>query len=173
MHVWVPETRPRNQGMLTAWELGQHGVPHTLVADGATGHLLQRRRVDLCIVGADRVTRRGDVCNKVGTYLQALAAHDAGVPFWAAVPGSTIDWLLDDLEGVPIEERDPDEITRISGRAGDGEVVTVNLAPPDTVAVNFAFDVTPSRLMTGLVTERGRTPATLSGLAALYPEHAL
>ena len=163
LHVWVDETRPRNQGLLTAWELASHGVPHTLVVDNAGGHLMQHGRVDLVIVGADRVTRRGDVCNKIGTYLKALAAHDNGVPFYAAVPSPTIDWSLEDASAIPIEERSGDEIRRVAGRDGAAQLIA------DTTAVsNPGFDVTPARLVTGIVTERG--VAAPSQLAAQFPE---
>jgi methylthioribose-1-phosphate isomerase len=174
VHVWVDETRPRNQGAsLTAWELGQHGVPHTLIVDNAGGHLMQRGLVDLCIVGTDRTSRRGDVCNKIGTYLKALAARDTGVPFYVALPGPTIDWTLGDgLAAIPIEERDPVEVTHFNGLAADGTVVSVRLAPAGTPARNDAFDVTPARLVTGLITERGVCPASEAGLARLYPERA-
>ncbi len=157
LHVWVDETRPRNQGAaLTAWELGQHGVPHTVIADNAGGHLMQHGRVDAVIVGADRVTTTGDVCNKIGTYLKALAAFDNGVPFYAAVPSPTIDWTMaDGLRDIPIEERDAAEVACIDGRLPTGEVVTVELLPPGSPAANPAFDVTPARLVTGILTERG------------------
>ncbi|HMO29555.1 S-methyl-5-thioribose-1-phosphate isomerase [Enterovirga sp.] len=172
VHVWVDETRPRNQGAaLTAFELGQHGVPHTIVADNAGGHLMQHGRVDLCIVGSDRTTATGDVANKIGTYLKALAARDNGVPFYAALPGSTIDWSLEDgVAQIPIEERDAREVTHITGRGEDGSLVTVGIAAPGSPAANPAFDVTPARLVTGLVTERGIAPASRAGLAALFPE---
>ncbi len=172
LHVWVAETRPRNQGAaLTAWELGQHGVPHTVIADNAGGHLMQRGLVDLCITGSDRTTARGDVCNKIGTYLKALAAHDNGVPFHVALPHSSIDWSLGDgLREIPIEERDASEVSRISGRTDAGEVVTVSLTPEGSPAANYAFDVTPARLVSGLITERGRCPASAEGLLGLYPE---
>jgi methylthioribose-1-phosphate isomerase len=172
VHVWVDETRPRNQGAaLTAWELGAHGVPFTVIADNAGGHLMQHGRVDLCLVGSDRTTARGDVCNKVGTYLKALAAADNGVPFYVALPHSTLDWSIrDGCAEIPIEERDPDEVTRIAGRTDAGEVVSVSLAPEGAPAANFAFDVTPARLVTGLITERGVCPATEEGLLGLYPE---
>ncbi len=156
VHVWVDETRPRNQGLLTAWELAQHGVPHTVIADNAGGHLMQRGEVDLCIVGTDRTTANGDVCNKIGTYLKALAAHDNGVPFYAAVPGSSIDWSVHEPGEIPIEERSADEVRVIRG---------VEILPGTTAVANPAFDVTPRRLMTGLVTERGvATPSQLRGL---------
>jgi len=172
LHVWVDETRPRNQGAaLTAWELGKHGVPHTVVADNAGGHLMQHGEVDLAIVGADRVTRAGDVANKIGTYLKALAARDNGVPFWAAVPSSTIDWTVaDGLREIPIEERNAAEVTDVTGRTGDGRVDTVRVTPLDSGAANPAFDVTPARLMTGLITERGRCEASVAGLLELFPE---
>ena len=169
LHVWVDETRPRNQGAsLTAWELGQAGVPHTLVADNAGGHLMQRGEVDLVIVGCDRVSARGDVCNKIGTYLKALAAVDNGVPFYAAMPTSTLDLSLGDgLREIPIEERDAREVTHLTGRAADGEVVEVDIAPPGTRAANPAFDVTPARLVSGLITERGIVAAREADLRQL------
>jgi len=172
LHVWVDETRPRNQGAsLTAWELGQHGVPHTVIADNAGGHLMQHGRVDLCIVGTDRTTASGDVANKIGTYLKALAAHDNAVPFYVALPSPTIDWTLDDgVHQIPIEERDPSEVTHISGRADDGATVRVRLTPESSPAANYAFDVTPARLVTGLITERGVAKASREGLLALFPE---
>jgi methylthioribose-1-phosphate isomerase len=172
VHVWADETRPRNQGAsLTAWELGHHGVPHTVIVDNAGGHLMQRGLVDLCIVGSDRTTRHGDVCNKIGTYLKALAARDCGIPFYVALPGSTVDWTLaDGITGIPIEERDPGEVTRITGLAADGREVEVLLTPAGTKARNDAFDVTPGRLVTALITERGTCPASEAGLRALYPE---
>jgi len=174
VHVWVDETRPRNQGAsLTAWELLQHGVPHTLIADNAGGHLMQRGMVDLCITGTDRTTATGDVCNKIGTYLKALAARDNGVPFYVALPGPSIDWTIDDgRAGIPIEQRDGAELTRVSGRAEDGRVIDVAIAPEGTPAANYGFDVTPARLVTALVTERGICAATRAGLAGLYPEKA-
>ncbi len=173
VEVWVDETRPRNQGaFLTAWELGRHGVPHTVVADNAGGHLMQRGEVDLVIVGTDRVTRTGDVANKIGTYLKALAAVDNGVPFWVACPSSTIDWALSDgLAEIAIEERDASEVTTITGRGMDGRIATVRTAPSGSRAANPAFDVTPSRLVTGLITERGRCASTAEGLAGLFPGH--
>ena len=156
VHVWVRETRPRFQGAgLTAWELAQHGVPHTLVPDSAAGHLLSRGRVDVVIVGTDRTTAAGDVANKVGTYPLALAARDNGVPFYVAVPSASIDWSIEDGAGIPIEERDPDEVTRVRGVDGDGVERWVRVVPEGTRAANYAFDVTPGRLVTGLVTERG------------------
>lgn len=173
IHVWVDETRPRNQGAsLTAYELGAHGVPHTIIADNAGGHLMQRGQVDICIVGADRVAANGDVANKIGTYLKALAAHDNRVPFWVALPHSTIDWQLTEGTAIPIEERSPDEVLRMPGRLADGSVVTVEIAAKGSAAANPAFDVTPARLVTGLVTERGTCPASRTGLQALYPEQA-
>jgi methylthioribose-1-phosphate isomerase len=174
VHVWVDETRPRNQGaLLTAFELGGHGVRHTVIADNAGGHLMQHGKVDLVIVGTDRTTRTGDVANKIGTYLKALAAHDNGVPFWVAVPSSTIDWSVSDgVKEIPIEERAATEVTTVTGRAMDGSIATVRVAPGSSPAANPAFDVTPARLVTGLVTERGRCAATASGLEGLFPEHA-
>ncbi len=172
VHVWVDETRPRNQGAsLTAFELGAHGVPHTLIADNAGGYLMQKRLVDLCIVGTDRTTAAGDVANKIGTYLKALAARDNQIPFLVALPYSTIDWNLADGSTIPIEERNAEEVTRMTGRLPDGSIATVDIAPPDTPAANYGFDVTPARLITGFITERGVTPATRDGLTALYPEH--
>lgn len=174
IHVWVDETRPRNQGaLLTAWELGKHGVPHTVVADNAGGHLMQRGEVDIVLVGTDRVTRTGDVANKIGTYLKALAARDTGVPFWVALPSSTIDWSLADGMAIPIEERAATEVTTMTGRALDGSLATVRIVASGSAAANPAFDVTPARLVTGLITERGRCAATAAGLAALFPEHAV
>jgi methylthioribose-1-phosphate isomerase len=169
IHVWVDETRPRNQGAsLTAWELGHHGVPHTLVVDNAGGHLMQHGMVDLCIVGSDRTTASGDVCNKIGTYLKALAAHDNGVPFYVALPFSTVDWQLrDGVKEIPIEERSSEEVTDITGKTATGEVVTVKIAPDGSPAANFAFDVTPARYVTGLITERGICAASAKGLAQL------
>ncbi len=172
VHVWVDETRPRNQGAsLTAWELGQHGIPHTVITDNVGGHLMQRGRVDVCITGSDRTTGTGDVCNKIGTYLKALAAHDNGVPFYVALPHSTIDWCLSDgIAEIPIEERDEREVTHVSGLGEDGSVTTVQITPHGTPAANAAFDVTPARLVTGLITERGVADASAEGLGALYPE---
>ena len=168
VHVWVDETRPRNQGAsLTAWELGQQGVPHTLVADNTGGHLMQHGQVDIVIVGADRVTARGDVCNKIGTYLQALAAHDNGVPFYVALPLSTLDVSLHDgLAEIPIEHRSPRELTHITGRDAAGGLTEVQLAPDGSPALNPAFDVTPARLVTGLITERGVLAADEATLRA-------
>jgi len=171
LHVWVDETRPRNQGAaLTAFELGAHGVPHTIIVDNAGGHLMQQGLVDLCIVGADRVTSNGDAANKIGTYLKGLAAKDNGVPFYVAFPHSTIDWTLADGRSIPIEERSADEVLIMSGRTKDGEVVAVEIAAPGSPARNDAFDVTPGRLITGLITERGVCAASTEGLASLYPE---
>jgi methylthioribose-1-phosphate isomerase len=169
IHVWVDETRPRNQGAsLTAWELGHHGVPHTLIADNTGGHLMQHGMIDLCIVGSDRTTAAGDVCNKIGTYLKALAARDNGIPFYVALPFSTIDWRIQDgLKEIPIEERSSDEVTHITGRTAGGEVVTVAIAPEGSQAANFAFDVTPAQYVTGLITERGICAASAQGLARL------
>jgi methylthioribose-1-phosphate isomerase len=167
LHVWVDETRPRNQGLLTAWELDAHGVPHTLVVDNAGGHLMQHGRVDLVIVGADRVTARGDVCNKIGTYLKALAAQDNGVPFYAAVPSPTIDWTVADAFAIPIEDRDGDEVRVISGRDNAGQPAQVRIAAADLPVTNPAFDVTPARLVTGIVTERG--VAAPADLRSLFP----
>ncbi len=174
IHVWADETRPRNQGAsLTAWELSQHGVPHAVIVDNAGGHLMQHGMVDLCITGTDRTTATGDVCNKIGTYLKALAAKDNGVPFYVALPSPTIDWTLrDGLREIPIEEREGSEVTRIAGRAEDGRILSVGLTPEASPAVNFAFDVTPARLVTALITERGVCSASESGLKALYPERA-
>jgi methylthioribose-1-phosphate isomerase len=172
LHVWVDETRPRNQGAsLTAFELGAHGVPHTLIADNAGGHLMQKKLVDLCIVGTDRTTANGDVANKIGTYLKALAARDNHVPFFVALPGTTIDWTLQDGSTIPIEERDPGEVTHIQGKLPDGTVASVLIAPEGTRGANYGFDVTPMRLITGFITERGVAPATPNALATLYPEH--
>jgi methylthioribose-1-phosphate isomerase len=172
VHVWVDETRPRNQGAaLTAFELGAHGVPHTVVADNAGGHLMQHGLVDLVLVGTDRVTRNGDVANKIGTYLKALAAHDNGVPFWVALPHSTLDMRLGDgVREIPIEERPPSEVTDLTGRTADGRIETVRVVAMGSRAANPAFDVTPARLVTGLITERGRIPATAEAIAALYPD---
>jgi methylthioribose-1-phosphate isomerase len=174
LHVWVDETRPRNQGAaLTAWELGRHGVAHSVVADNAGGHLMQRGAVDLVIVGTDRVTRTGDVANKIGTYLKALAARDNGVPFWVALPSTTIDWSVSDgVAEIPIEERSAAEVTEISGRTAEGQIATVRVAPVESAAANPAFDVTPARLVTGLITERGRCEASAQGLRTLFPERS-
>ncbi len=173
VQVWVDETRPRNQGAtLTAWELGAHGVPFDLVVDNAGGHLMQHGAVDLCLVGTDRTTKRGDVCNKIGTYLKALAAQDNHVPFYVALPSPTIDWQIDDgLQEIPIEERGPEEVTHIQGKASDGQLLKVQISPDNTTARNPAFDVTPATLVTGLITERGICEASEDGLVALFPEH--
>ncbi|MEI7710757.1 MAG: S-methyl-5-thioribose-1-phosphate isomerase [Rhodospirillales bacterium] len=172
LHVWVDETRPRNQGAaLTAWELGSHGVPHTVIADNAGGHYMQHGRVDMAIVGTDRVTRTGDVANKIGTYLKALAARDNNVPFWVACPSTTIDWTVaDGISEIPIEERSPTEVTDLTGRMADGTIATIRVAAGGSPAANPAFDVTPGRLVTGLITERGRCDATAAGLLGLFPE---
>jgi methylthioribose-1-phosphate isomerase len=168
VHVWVDETRPRNQGAsLTAWELAQHGVPHTVISDNAGGHLMQHGQVDMVIVGADRVTRNGDVCNKIGTYLKALAAHDQHIPFYAAVPTPTIDWQLADGAGIAIEMRDADEVAYMQGQDDQGQVRRLRVIPHESQALNPAFDVTPARLVTGLITERGIvTPQQLHTLKA-------
>lgn len=171
VHVWVDETRPRNQGAaLTAWELGCHGIPHTIIVDNAGGHLMQHGHVDLCIVGTDRTTAGGDVCNKIGTYLKALAAHDNKVPFYVALPHSTIDWSLMDGADIPIEERDGREVTHVQGVTEQGQVATFQISAPGSKAGNPAFDVTPRRLVTGLITERGVCVASPQGLLSLYPE---
>jgi methylthioribose-1-phosphate isomerase len=172
IHVWVDETRPRNQGAsLTAFELAKEGVPHTVIVDNAGGHLMQHGRVDAVIVGTDRTTRTGDVCNKIGTYLKALAAHDNGVPFYVALPASTIDWTIDDgVREIPIEARSPQEVTRIFGKPAEGEPTSVQLVPEGSEGFNPAFDVTPARLVTALITERGVAPASAEGLRALYGE---
>ena len=170
VHVWVDETRPRNQGAsLTAWELSKEGVPHTVIADNTGGHLMQHGEVDLCIVGSDRTTRAGDVCNKIGTYLKALAALDNHVPFYVALPSSTIDWRIEDgLREIPIEQRASREVTHISGLTNDGRIETVRLTPEGSPAANYGFDVTPARLVTGLITERGVCEASQPGLKALF-----
>ncbi len=172
LHVWVDETRPRNQGAgLTAWELGHSGVPYSVIVDNAGGHLMQHGMVDLCIVGSDRTTATGDVANKIGTYLKALAAHDNGVPFYVALPSPTIDWTKrDGLAEIPIEERSPEEVTHIAGREAGGSTVTVRLAPEGAAAANYGFDVTPARLVTGLITERGLCEASEEGLKSLFPD---
>ncbi|MBM5799415.1 MAG: S-methyl-5-thioribose-1-phosphate isomerase [Cyanobacteria bacterium K_DeepCast_35m_m2_023] len=171
IHVWVDETRPRNQGAsLTAFELGREGVPHTVIVDNAGGHLMQHGQVDAVIVGTDRTTRTGDVCNKIGTYLKALAAHDNGVPFYVALPASTIDWsVADGVAEIPIEARSAVEVTHIQGRAGDGTISSVQLSPDGSAGFNPAFDVTPARLVTALITERGVCRADEQALRALYP----
>lgn len=174
VHVWVDETRPRNQGAsLTAWELKSHGVPHTVIVDNAGGHLMQHGKVDLCITGTDRTTATGDVCNKIGTYLKALAAYDNGVPFYVGLPSPTIDWQMrDGVREIPIEERDAREVTHMTGADADGKSGTVRLTPEGSPAANYGFDVTPARLVTGLITERGVCAATASGLGSLFPEMA-
>ena len=174
VHVWVDETRPRNQGAsLTSFELGAHGVPHTVIVDNAGGHLMQHGEVDLCITGTDRTAANGDVCNKIGTYLKALAAHDNAVPFFVALPGPTIDWTLKRGGDIPIEQRAEAEVTHITGRTADGALVEVALTPDGARAGNYAFDVTPARLVSGLITERGVAEASLGGLARLYPEQVV
>ncbi len=171
VHVWVDETRPRNQGAaLTAFELGAHGVPHTVIVDNLGGHLMQRGQVDLVIVGSDRTTAWGDVCNKVGTYLKARAARDNGVPFYAALPVTTIDWSLCAGSEIPIEERSPEEVTNMTGRSSSGRIETVRMVPEGSPALNLAFDVTPARLVTALITERGTCAASREGLQRLYPD---
>jgi methylthioribose-1-phosphate isomerase len=172
VHVYVDETRPRNQGaQLTAWELNCHGVPHTLIVDNAGGHLMQRGKIDIVIVGTDRTTANGDVCNKIGTYLKALAAKDSNVPFYVALPSPTIDWTVHDgIKEIPIEERSADEVTFVQGRGADGAIASVRVSPDGSPAANPAFDVTPARLITGLITERGIAEASPAGLKALFPE---
>ena len=171
VHVWVDETRPRNQGAhLTAWELDAAGIAHHLIVDNAGGHLMQHGQVDLCIVGTDRTAANGDVCNKIGTYLKALAAYDNNVPFYVALPGSTIDWTLAKGSEIPIEERSQEEVLRVSGTTDGQNITQVQIAPGETPAANPAFDVTPARLVTGLITERGVCKASRQGLLSLYPE---
>lgn len=172
VHVYVDETRPRNQGaQLTAWEMVNHGVPHTLIVDNAGGHLMQHGMVDMVIVGTDRTTANGDVCNKIGTYLKALAAHDNEVPFYVALPSPTIDWTVrDGIQEIPIEERSADEVTFVQGRNSEGAISKVRISPEGTPAANPAFDVTPARLVTGLITERGVAHASPEGLLVLFPE---
>ncbi|MEM1428710.1 MAG: S-methyl-5-thioribose-1-phosphate isomerase [Pseudomonadota bacterium] len=172
VHVWVDETRPRNQGaQLTAWEMASQGIPHHLIVDNAGGHLMQHGQVDMVITGTDRTTAQGDVCNKIGTYLKALAAHDNGVPFYVALPSSTIDWTVrDGVAEIPIEERDGREVTHVYGALENGETAWVRISPPETPGGNPAFDVTPARLVTGLVTERGIAAASEEGLLDLFPE---
>ncbi len=174
VHVWVDETRPRNQGAaLTTWELARAGVSHALIADNTGGHLMQHGMVDMCIVGTDRTTASGDVCNKIGTYLKALAAKDNDVPFYVALPSTTIDWTLKDgVAEVPIEQRAAEEVTDVTGLADDGSLKTVTVPPVGTPVANYAFDVTPGRLVTGLITERGISEASAAGLAGLFPERA-
>src|SRR5499427_6272399 len=172
VHVWVDETRPRNQGAsLTAWELGHHGVPHTVIPDNTGGHLMQHAMVDMAIVGTDRTAANGDVCNKIGTYLKALAAHDNGVPFYVALPSPTIDFAVDDgIADIPIEQRSATEVTEMTGRTKDGRIETVRIVPEGSPVANYAFDVTPARLVTGLITERGVLKADRASLAAAFPE---
>jgi len=173
VHVWVDETRPRNQGAsLTAFELGQHGVKHTVIPDNTGGHLMQHKMVDIAIVGTDRVTAQGDVCNKIGTYLKALAAKDNGVPFYVALPSSTIDFTVNDgVKEIPIEERAGDEVTKMTGRTAGGQIETVTITPDGSPVANYGFDVTPARLVSGLITERGIVPAERKALAAAFPDH--
>jgi methylthioribose-1-phosphate isomerase len=172
VHVWVDETRPRNQGAsLTAWELGHHGVPHTVIPDNTGGHLMQHGMVDLVITGTDRVTADGDVCNKIGTYLKALAAHDNGVPFYVALPSPTIDFNVHDgIREIPIEQRAAEEVTHMTGRTADGRIETVRIVPDGSPVANYGFDVTPARLVTGLITERGVLKADRAALASAFPE---
>jgi methylthioribose-1-phosphate isomerase len=172
VHVWVDETRPRNQGAaLTAWELGQHGVPHTVIPDNTGGHLMQHGMVDIAIVGTDRVTANGDVCNKIGTYLKALAAKDNGVPFYVALPSPTIDFSVSDgVAEIPIEERAADEVATMTGRTADGRIETVRIVPDGSPVANYGFDVTPARLVTGLITERGVIAPTRAALAGAFAE---
>jgi methylthioribose-1-phosphate isomerase len=174
LHVWVDETRPRNQGAsLTAWELGQHGVAHTVIPDNTGGHLMQRGQVDIAIVGTDRVAANGDVANKIGTYLKALAAKDNGVPFYVALPSPTIDFTVKDgVADIPIEERSGDEVATMSGKTADGRIETVRIVPDGSAVANYGFDVTPARLITGLITERGVLAATREALAKAFPERA-
>jgi methylthioribose-1-phosphate isomerase len=174
IHVFADETRPRNQGAsLTAWELGQHGVPHTVIADNTGGHLMQHGAVDLVIVGTDRVTANGDVCNKIGTYLKALAARDNNVPFYVALPSPTIDFTVaDGIAEVPIEERSADEVATMTGRTADGRIETVRIVPDGSAVANYGFDVTPARLVTGLITERGVIGASRAALAGAFPDRA-
>jgi methylthioribose-1-phosphate isomerase len=174
VHVWVDETRPRNQGAsLTAWELGHHGVPHTVIADNTGGHLMQHGMVDLVITGTDRVTAEGDVCNKIGTYLKALAAKDNGVPFYVALPSPTIDFSINDgVRQIPIEQRATDEVATMTGRTADGRIDTVRVIPEGSPVANYAFDVTPARLVTGLITERGLLKPERSALAGAFPDRA-
>ena len=173
VHVWVSETRPRNQGAgLTAWELAGEGIAHTVIPDNASGHLLQSGQVDVVIIGTDRTTSVGDVCNKIGTYMKAAAAHDCGVPFYAAVPASSIDWTLGEGDGgdIPIEQRDGSEVSSVRGLGPDGRMTSVRITPEFSPVANFGFDVTPARLVTGLITDRGVCRASREGLAELFPE---
>jgi methylthioribose-1-phosphate isomerase len=171
VHVWVDETRPRNQGAgLTAWELAEHGVAHTVIVDNAAGHVMREGLVDLCIVGTDRTTAGGDVANKIGTYTKALAARDNDIPFYVALPSPTIDWEIENGAAIPIEQRDSREVTHVEGWTEDGRRIAVRLTPTSSPAVNYAFDVTPARLVTGLITERGVCPASRAGLLKLFPE---
>jgi len=174
VHVFADETRPRNQGAsLTAWELGRHGVPHTVIPDNTGGHLMQHGLVDLIIVGTDRVTAQGDVCNKIGTYLKALAAHDNKVPFYVALPSPTIDFSVSDgIAKIPIEQRGPEEVTTMTGKTKDGHIESVQIVPDGSAVANYGFDVTPARLVTGLITERGLIAASREALAAAFPERA-
>ena len=173
VHVWVDETRPRSQGLLTAFELGQHGVPHTYIVDNTGGHLMQHGLVDLCIVGTDRTTADGDVANKIGTYLKALAAKDNQVPFYVALPSTTIDWTVHNgITEIPIEQRSSREVYEVIGQDATGKITPVHITPDTTAVANYAFDVTPARLITGLITERGIAKASRVGLAALFPEHS-
>src|SRR6201996_3748074 len=173
IHVWVDETRPRNQGAsLTAWELGHHGVPHTVIADNTGGHLMQHGMVDLAIVGTDRVTANGDVCNKIGTYLKALAAHDNRVPFYVALPSPTIDFRINDGLQIPIEQRAAEEVATMTGRTTDGRIETVRVVPDGSPVANYAFDVTPARLVTALITERGVFKADRDALSCAFPERS-
>ena len=175
VHVWVDETRPRNQGAsLTAWELGHHGVPHTVIPDNTGGHLMQHGKVDLVIVGTDRVAANGDVCNKIGTYLKALAAHDNGVPFYVALPSPTIDFgVADGISQIPIEQRGAEEVTDMTGRTKDGRIETVRIVAEGSPVANYAFDVTPARLVTGLITERGVLRADRAALSTAFPERMI
>ena len=172
VHVWVDETRPRNQGAsLTAWELGHHGVPHTVIPDNTGGHLMQHGLVDMVIVGSDRTTASGDVCNKIGTYLKALAAHANGVPFYVALPSPTIDFSVNDgIVQIPIEQRSGEEVTKMTGRTADGRIETIEIVAPGSPVANYAFDVTPAKYVTGLITERGIVAADRAAIAAMFPD---
>jgi len=174
LHVWVDETRPRNQGSsLTAWELGQHGVPHTIIVDNVGGHLMQHGQVDIVITGTDRTTYTGDVCNKIGTYLKALAARANNIPFYVGLPSTTIDWTVDNgVRDIPIEERDQHEVNTIQGKTANGQLVEVQIIPDGSESRNFAFDVTPRHLVTGLITERGISEPSAEGLRTLFPEYS-